>query len=346
MTYTTDNIKPATPGIKVEEKSQVDMDWDLVPLFIRNQKCWGVYEAFGNKRPTSVLTRSSIGWNKPSNWVNFEKAFAFCEANDEYLPGLFFTLENRVVGIDLDSCRDPLTGFIESWAQSIVDACGTYAEVSISGTGLKLLGLSDNWQRNKIVGMVNGVNSYGTHAPQFDLRFGSSFFGLTGQAVQEGCAEIGELILPLADRLAKHAQRRRQPALSSRLNARRRSRPAKTKQSKYQTLIRHFNDHVDISSVVCAYGWTDLGGGNYRRPGKIDSGASASTKISDDGTERISFWSSDSDPFITSEPGAKATTYTAFDCVCLLRFGGNFRAAIESLQRSQKQRMQANGGKS
>ncbi len=43
-----------------------------------------------------------------------------------------------VVG-DLDDCRDPQTGQIEPWAQQILNAGQTYAEVSVSGTGIRLL---------------------------------------------------------------------------------------------------------------------------------------------------------------------------------------------------------------
>ena len=43
-----------------------------------------------------------------------------------------------LVGVDLDSCRDPNTGAIPEWAQEIITRFNTYAEVSPSGTGVKL----------------------------------------------------------------------------------------------------------------------------------------------------------------------------------------------------------------
>lgn len=43
-----------------------------------------------------------------------------------------------LAGIDLDSCLDPLDGMLEPWAAEIVAKFETYAEISPSGTGVKL----------------------------------------------------------------------------------------------------------------------------------------------------------------------------------------------------------------
>ena len=56
------------------------------------------------------------------------------DATDD-LPG---TTDDGIVGVDLDHCVDPKTGTVEPWAQTIVDALNSYAEVSPSGTGLRI----------------------------------------------------------------------------------------------------------------------------------------------------------------------------------------------------------------
>jgi len=48
-------------------------------------------------------------------------------------------LGDGLVGIDLDHCRDPETGAIEEWAQTIIDRLRCYAEGSPSGTGVHIL---------------------------------------------------------------------------------------------------------------------------------------------------------------------------------------------------------------
>ena len=52
--------------------------------------------------------------------------------------GFRFTPDDPFTGIDLDGCRDKLTGDIEPWAQKLIDRFATYTEVSPSGTGVKM----------------------------------------------------------------------------------------------------------------------------------------------------------------------------------------------------------------
>jgi hypothetical protein len=43
--------------------------------------------------------------------------------------------------VDLDHCRDPHTGEVAEWAQAEIDAANSYAEVTVSGMGLRILGI-------------------------------------------------------------------------------------------------------------------------------------------------------------------------------------------------------------
>jgi primase-polymerase (primpol)-like protein len=48
----------------------------------------------------------------------------------------------NVGAVDLDKCYDAATGKIAPWAQALIDRApkGTYLEVTVSGTGLRLIG--------------------------------------------------------------------------------------------------------------------------------------------------------------------------------------------------------------
>jgi primase-polymerase (primpol)-like protein len=52
---------------------------------------------------------------------------------------VFHATLNMFAGVDLDVCRNPTTGVLVPWAQSIVRAFDSYTEVSPSGTGVKIL---------------------------------------------------------------------------------------------------------------------------------------------------------------------------------------------------------------
>ena len=71
-----------------------------------------------------------------ATWVSFGAAV------DEYLlgdyDGIGIVLGGNLHGIDLDDCRDPVTGSLSELAKETLDRVEGYAEVSPSGTGLKI----------------------------------------------------------------------------------------------------------------------------------------------------------------------------------------------------------------
>jgi hypothetical protein len=56
--------------------------------------------------------------------------------------GIGFVLtDTDIAAIDLDHCRDPLTSEIDPWAQEVIDmAAGAYVEITVSGTGVRVIG--------------------------------------------------------------------------------------------------------------------------------------------------------------------------------------------------------------
>lgn len=75
--------------------------------------------------------------NNPGTWAPFADAVAAYE--DGKADGAGVVLGDGLVGVDLDGCRDPETGAIAPWAQSIIDALNSYTEISPSGTGVHIL---------------------------------------------------------------------------------------------------------------------------------------------------------------------------------------------------------------
>ncbi|WP_310610273.1 PriCT-2 domain-containing protein [Limnohabitans sp.] len=71
-----------------------------------------------------------------STWTTYD------EVADKMLKGRYdgigLILGDDVQGIDLDDCRDPSTGVLSDLAQEVLDKIEGYAEVSPSGTGIKL----------------------------------------------------------------------------------------------------------------------------------------------------------------------------------------------------------------
>lgn len=78
----------------------------------------------------------SASTTDPATWCSYSDAFDAWVLGD--FDGLGITLGADIQGIDLDDCRDPVTGELTDLAQEVLDRIAGYAEVSPSGTGIKL----------------------------------------------------------------------------------------------------------------------------------------------------------------------------------------------------------------
>jgi putative DNA primase/helicase len=77
-----------------------------------------------------------------SHWSSFDFAYQrYLDSQSQSWRfngiGLVLLPENRLVGFDIDHCRDPETGDISPFALSIIKSLPTYWEISPSGTGLR-----------------------------------------------------------------------------------------------------------------------------------------------------------------------------------------------------------------
>jgi putative DNA primase/helicase len=90
------------------------------------------------KPPYQPNGREHARVDEPATWSTFEKALQGYQRGDVDGVGLVLTPELGLVGVDLDHCRDGEAGGIAPWASAIVRRLASYAEVSPSGTGLRI----------------------------------------------------------------------------------------------------------------------------------------------------------------------------------------------------------------
>ena len=80
----------------------------------------------------------------PNTWCMYEQALAAVQAGKADGIGLALAgLDGNEIALDLDDCRDPATGDIAPWAKELVDETVSYCEVTVSGTGLRIIGTGD-----------------------------------------------------------------------------------------------------------------------------------------------------------------------------------------------------------
>ena len=102
-------------------------------------------------------------------------------------------------GVDLDTCRDPATGGIEPWATEVIARVGSYAEVSPSGTGVKLFLLyatADLPSLRGAMGTEHGRQfkcGTGKHPPAIEMHFSNRFFAVTDQHLKGTPVELRQV---------------------------------------------------------------------------------------------------------------------------------------------------------
>ena len=129
--------------------TESDIDVHLIPDTLADLDqwiCWQEVERDGKatKVPTKPYHTNgtpNASATDPATWRDLETALAFHESDRVRTDGLGFVFapETPIVGVDLDDCRDPGTGELDSWARDIVERLDSYTEVSPSGRGIHVL---------------------------------------------------------------------------------------------------------------------------------------------------------------------------------------------------------------
>lgn len=124
----------------------------------------------------------------PATWATYEAAAAYrdaCEARKAPLSGLGFMLDaeqDGILGIDLDACRNPETGEIAAWASEIIEDLASYAEVSPSGTGVKVFAKGDPVPELRAnILQIADVAGHGDKAPHVEVYARGRYFAVTGE---------------------------------------------------------------------------------------------------------------------------------------------------------------------
>lgn len=121
--------------------------FELVPGELReinNWVRWKLGSRTGTDKPTKLPHHWSVNRlasvDDPRTWGRFEHARQWLGWGEMAGLGFVFSAGGGLVGIDLDGCRDSRSGEITGeWAREILGRfAATYAEVSPSGSGIKL----------------------------------------------------------------------------------------------------------------------------------------------------------------------------------------------------------------
>jgi hypothetical protein len=152
------------------------LDPEEVPVELRELPQWVCWryvlrDRSWTKVPFDARTGRPASSTDPASWASFKVALA---AQGEY-DGVGFVLaaDGPYVGIDLDRCIDE-SGEVTVPAQSIIESFSSYAEVSPSGRGVKLI--------TRAVKPTQRCRSHALEGmKEIEIYAGGRFFTITGR---------------------------------------------------------------------------------------------------------------------------------------------------------------------
>ena len=123
------------------------MTYKNIPSTLRALPQWVVHRA---KCPYNPLSGERAKAGQPETWTSFENA---ATANGWDGIGFEFLPENKLIGIELDTVREPETGWVDPIALDIIEKLNSYTELSPSGYGFHVIvkGTVDfSWHKAKL----------------------------------------------------------------------------------------------------------------------------------------------------------------------------------------------------
>jgi hypothetical protein len=175
-------------------------------LQLRQWVAWRYGETRPNgkksKLPINPRTGYRAGTDKPETWASYSAAVEVAKLYGLAGIGFMFSQADSFAGVDLDGCIEG--GEIAPWAQNIVDSLDSYAEISPSGCGIKIIAKGSL-----------PTDKTGVHVGKVEMYHYGRYFTITGAALESGKgitesqAALNELYREtVADRDAKAAQKR------------------------------------------------------------------------------------------------------------------------------------------
>ncbi len=164
---------------------------DTLPAELTARPQWVVWKLEprpGEAKPTKIPYNAKTGDKADSTdaltWTDFETAQRAFERGGYSGVGFVFSTDDEFAGMDLDNCRDPATGALHEDAQAILERLNSYAEVSPSGTGIKVI--------VRAVHPGQGFRKALKDGRGYEMYDAARYFTLTGQRLPDCPPTIAE----------------------------------------------------------------------------------------------------------------------------------------------------------
>ncbi len=159
---------------------------ESIPEELKACNQWVMYRLMkkpGKVKPDRVPMRanfSNASVTNPKTWCSFDDAVSALKKKNFNGIGFVFTGEDPYCGVDMDSCVNPKTNIIESWAKDWIDKFASYTELSPSGTGVHII----------VKGKL--LSEKGKKKEDYEIYDRKRFFTFTGNIISPEYSHIEE----------------------------------------------------------------------------------------------------------------------------------------------------------
>jgi putative DNA primase/helicase len=150
--------------------------------------CWRREERDGKptKVPYNARTGTLASTTEQNTWSACETALRACDDGTYDGVGYVLAADDPYTGVDLDHCRDPLTGEIAPAPLAALQAFASYAEISPSSDGVHV------WVRARVARTFLSEGADGCKRGGFEAYSGRHFLTVTGQRLTSTPATVAD----------------------------------------------------------------------------------------------------------------------------------------------------------
>lgn len=166
---------------------------DNIPYEMKKLSQWVVRQGKIPLNPNAVYSESVRQYalvNDSSTWSDIDTAIHCCQKYALDGIGFVFASGQPYVGIDLDTCFDPVSKQFSDSAQAIIDMLDSYTEFSPSVYGVHIIIRCDSeitLPFNKMPMKENGIMRYDSNhkrkVPEIEIYNEKRYFTVTGNVV-------------------------------------------------------------------------------------------------------------------------------------------------------------------
>jgi len=163
-----------------------------VPAFLKKIPNWlrwklDIVKGKETKVPYQVNGKHASSTD-PGTWADYRTAVSGVTIDSN--GGVGFVVNGKIVGIDLDGCRNAITGVLTEWAEQIIDALDSYTEITPSQTGVRV------WVRGVLpegdkVFNLDPASGYGDKV-KIEVYTEGRYFTVTGESCFDPSGDVEE----------------------------------------------------------------------------------------------------------------------------------------------------------